>query len=563
MRMPTRKPTDSLRIVVALAFVAAACFVVTLAPPRATARRSAQQSTRQTQPPAQPPPQSPARDAPLTPQERRGKALFLRGESPSGHELVATIGEIDVPASTVSCGGCHGVKGEGKTEGGVTAGNLQWSNLTKPYGHTHPSGRQHGAFDEMSFVRAVTGGVDPKGNALQVAMPRYKMATEDMADLVAYLKRIETDHDPGLTDTTIGVGLLVPAKGALGETGQAIRAVTAAYFEEINRQGGIYSRKIDLKVAETGDTPAATSANLERLITNGQVFALANVFTAGADVEVAALARNNEVPLVGAITLTPQTSAPVNRQVFYLLPGVADQARALVAFAAQKLNDKTTRAGIVSADDSLSRLGTSAVEEQSKTVGWSAPVRSALPQLHGTLAPTVAELKGKGVQAVFFFGSGATAAGFLVEAEKAGWFPQVYLLGAMTGSDILSAPAGFKEKIFLALPTVPTDITGEGESNFRALAQKYQLPQGHVAAQLSAYTAAQILVEGLKRAGQDLSREKLITALEGFYEYKTGLTPPLTYGPNRRVGALGAHIVTVDVEKKQYAATGVWVSADR
>jgi ABC-type branched-subunit amino acid transport system substrate-binding protein len=565
--MPTRQPTDALRLAFALAIVAAACLVTTLAPPRATATAQ-QQPARQPQPTPQPsrqssPQQTPARDAPLTPQERRGKALYLRGESPSGHEIVATIGEIDVPASTVTCGGCHGAKGEGKTEGGVTAGNLQWSNLTKPYGHTHPSGRQHGAFDEMSFVRAVTGGVDPKGNALQVAMPRYKMAAEDMADLVAYLKRIENDHDPGLTDTTIAVGLLVPARGALGETGQAIKAVTAAYFEELNRQGGIYNRKLELKVAETGDTPAATSANLERLITNDQVFALANVFTAGADAEVAALAQHHDVPLVGAITLTPQTSAPVNRQVFYLLPGVADQARALVAFAAQKLNDKTARVGVVVGDDSLSRIGAAAVESQIKTVGWAAPARNQLPPLHGALTPTVADLKGKGAQAVFFFGAGAAAAGFLAEAEKAGFFPQVYLLGAMTGSDILNAPAGFKDKIFLAFPTVPTDITGEGERNFRALAQKYQLPPGHVAAQLSAFAAAQLLVEALKRAGQDLSREKLITSLEGLYEYNTGLTPPLTYGPNRRVGALGAHIVTVDVEKKQYAATGAWVSADR
>jgi ABC-type branched-subunit amino acid transport system substrate-binding protein len=562
----TRKPTDTLRLVAALALFAAACYLTTLAPPTATAQQPAQQPPTQQQPaqqqPAQQPP-SPTRDAPLTPQERRGKAIYLRGASPSGHELVATIGEIDVPASTLTCGGCHGVKGEGKTEGGVTAGNLQWSNLTKPYGHTHPSGRKHGAFDEMSFIRAVTGGVDPSGNTLQVAMPRFKMSAEDMADLIAYLKRIETDHDPGLTDTSISVGLLIPTKGALAETGQAIRAVTAAYFEEINQKGGIYNRKLDLKVGETGDTPAATAANLERLITNGQVFVLTNVFTAGADAEIAALAQKNEVPLVGAITLTPQTAAPINRQVFYLLPGIAEQARALVVFAAQKLNDKSARAAIVNADDSLSRTGAASVEEQVKSVGWAAPVRSVLSQPAGGMAATVADLKGKGVQAVFFFGAGAATTSFFVEAEKAGFFPQVYLLGAMTGSDILNAPLGFKDKIFLAFPTVPTDITSEGENNFRALAQKYQLPQGHVAAQLSAYVAAQILVEGLKRAGQDLSREKLITTLEGLYEYNTGLTPPLTFGPNRRVGALGAHIVAVDVEKKQYAATGAWVSANR
>src|SRR5215208_4096938 len=134
----------------------------------------------------------------LSPEEKGGKAFYLRGESSSGQEIIAMMGEIDVPATTLTCAGCHGARGEGKTEGGVTAGNLTWANLIKPYGHTHPTGRKHGPFDEASFVRAVSEGTDPSKNVMLAAMPRYQMSPEDMADIVAYLKRIEDDHDPGL-----------------------------------------------------------------------------------------------------------------------------------------------------------------------------------------------------------------------------------------------------------------------------------------------------------------------------------------------------------------------------
>ena len=89
----------------------------------------------------------------LTLQEKHGKAFYLRGESASGQEITALMGDIDVPASTLTCAGCHGIRGEGKTEGGVTAGNLTWSFLTKAYGHTDEGGRRHQAFSEMSFVR--------------------------------------------------------------------------------------------------------------------------------------------------------------------------------------------------------------------------------------------------------------------------------------------------------------------------------------------------------------------------------------------------------------------------
>ena len=82
----------------------------------------------------------------LSPEEKRGKAFYLRGESSSRQEITAMMGEIEVPATTLTCSGCHGARGEGKTEGGVTAGNMTWSHLTKPYGHTHEGGRKHPAF---------------------------------------------------------------------------------------------------------------------------------------------------------------------------------------------------------------------------------------------------------------------------------------------------------------------------------------------------------------------------------------------------------------------------------
>ena len=36
------------------------------------------------------------------------------------------------------------------------------------------------------------------------------------------------------------------------------------------------------------------------------------------------------------------------------------------------------------------------------------------------------------------------------------------------------------------------------------------------------------------------------------------MTPPLSYGPNRRIGARGAHVVAVDLEQRAYAPTDGW-----
>ena len=70
------------------------------------------------------------------------------------------------------------------------------------------------------------------------------------------------------------------------------------------------------------------------------------------------------------------------------------------------------------------------------------------------------------------------------------------------------------------------------------------------------------MVEAIKRAGKDLSREKLIQVLEGFHEYSTGFTPPVTYGPNRRIGARGAYIITVDLKEKKFVQVSSWIDSN-
>lgn len=514
-------------------------------------------ATRQSQRPAQTDSQ-PSRA--LTPQEKRGKALYLRGESSSGQEITALVGEVDVPASTMPCAGCHGLRGEGKTEGGVTAGNLTWSNLLKPYGHTHPSGRRHGPFGEASFIRAVVNGQDPDGNQLAVAMPRYRLSPEEMADLIAYLKRIEEDRDPGLTGASIKVGTVLPSKGALADTGAAMRDVLTAYFAEVNNRGGVYGRKLELRVADTGTDAAATAANARRLIDQEEVFALVGGVSAGADGELAAVARDGEVPFIGPATLMPQSSSPINRYVFYLLPGLAEQSRALVNFAAAKPESKKARVLIFYRESEPARAAAAAVEDQTRKAGWGAVVRQTytsaadIPQL-------VRKLKGDDADAVFFFGGGEEAT-FLKEAAAAHWVPNFLLPGALAGKDLMSAvPRSFKGKVFVAFPTVPTDITPEGMAEFLALQARYNFTPRHTTSQLAVFAAAKIFIEGLQRAGQDLSRERLVTALEGLNDYDTGVTPHITFGPNRRVGAAGAVILTIDPEKREFVNVGGWIKS--
>ena len=326
----------------------------------------------------------------LTARESRGKQIYIRGTSPSGKSVLAYFGDssIEVPGSAMPCANCHGLDGRGKPEGGVRPTNLAWDVLTKPYGATHPNGRRHPPYTERAMELAITRGTDPGGNKLLSVMPRYTMSVEDMTDLVAYLKLVGKDLDPGITEDKIVLGTAGPTKGPLADISQASRAVTTAFFDELNSQGGIYNRRFEVKFTEAAETPAATRAAMERWLKDDEIFALTGIVIAGSEKDLLPLMADRGVPLIGPLTLYPETGAPLNRQVFYLLSGVEGQARAFVEFAASKPELKNQSIAVVfSQGESNSRV-LQAINEQSKKDGFAMP--RAFNYLSGQFDPAFA-----------------------------------------------------------------------------------------------------------------------------------------------------------------------------
>ena len=112
---------------------------------------------------------------------------------------------------------------------------------------------------------------------------------------------------------------------------------------------------------------------------------------------------------------------------------------------------------------------------------------------------------------------------------------------------------------FTPVPTLPTDVTPEAWQELRAFALRHGLPSTQLATQIATHATMKVFIEGLKRAGRDLTREKLLAALERLYQFPTGLTPPITYGRNQHTGAAGAYIV----DRKTLVPVSGWVGVGR
>lgn len=500
----------------------------------------------------------------LTPEELAGKKIYFEGVGAAGTPIQALVGPsgVSVSGETLPCANCHGDDGGGRPEGAVKPANITWPELIKSYGHRHENGREHGPFNDRTFSEALTFGTDPAGNKLDSSMPRFVMANSDIARLAAYLKRMHLDVDAGIAADRLRIGTLLPLKGRMGELGQAMLGILKGQVESLNEQGGVFGRKLELVAAEYPEDTAAAAKALEKLVRQQDVFALVAPFATGIERELSAQAESARIPMVAPFTLYPERSEAVNRYAFHLMAGMQEQSRALAQFAIKELRLADPAVAVLAPDDRATSEWAADLDAHIKTNGWGKVQRFSYPPGRMDSVKVVAEMQQRGVQAIFFLGTDAELEALGKQVRDAIWSPYLLAPGARVGRSAVNLPVTFGDRVYLAYPTLPADLTPKAVETLGALQRKHQLSGRHQPAQLVAFSGMLVLEEGLKRAGRDLSRAKLMNALENLFSFETGVMPTISYGPNRRIGALGAHIVGVDLVKHSFKPTGRYIRLD-
>ncbi|MBI5364577.1 MAG: ABC transporter substrate-binding protein [Planctomycetes bacterium] len=489
----------------------------------------------------------------LTDAELRGRALYVEGRGAHGRDVVALLGEArtEVPARSLPCANCHGFDGRGKPEGGVIPSDVTWEALTKPYGARLPSGRERGPYDERALRRAVTQGLDPAGNKLSVVMPLYQLAQDEAADLDAYLKRLATLRDPGVDDARVRIAIAVR-----GVEDEARAALLAAVFADVNAEGGVHGRKLELLTLRiSAEKPFATA------LAESDAFALASTTVDPLDAELQRAIEATGTPVVGAAPADPTLDLASTRYVFATAPGCRAQALALAAHALTSEKDEgATFAVLVAGDAGARDLGAELARRLARP-GRSAPTLSATAASAFDAAAAAKELAP--ARAVIVLAPPKLAAAWIGAAKELRLAPRVLVPGPGFGPELRAAARGFAVTLEVALPRAPDAKDAPGARAFVELAARHSIAlDAHVPDQVSAWIAARVLLEGLRRAGRDLGREKLVQSLEGLYEFDAGLGPRITFGPLRRTGAQGAYVLRLDPATGAPVATSAWIGVE-
>lgn len=483
--------------------------------------------------------------ADLTPQQERGKQIYFSGTSPSGGKITAYFGKdlLEIPGEGATCSSCHGYDGLGRPESGVIPTNITWTYLMKSYGHVHPDGFEHAVFTIESLKRYMKEGYYPGEKRGDPAMPIYALSDQDLDDLVAFLMILDQHLDPGLTGTTVRIGVVYPDGGRLQETGKAVEHIISAYFNRINDQGGIYGRKLELIPVRVPGAAEAGPGPLTAAIAKNDLFALVSPIVPGRERDLVAAAEQEGIPVVGPFTLFPIEATELNHYTFYIFSGLGDHLLALVEFAAEEKELPSHAALLlVPASPSLKDLKP-LITERMQSRGWKEVITVEYGEGHFDPDGIAAKLKGHNAGVVLFMGSEREFRSLAAAVERSGWKGRILVPGVLVGGAVNDVSDELKLQLAIAYPTLPSDRNEEGVRDLMLLSQG--LPGSPFDAErILAYASAKLFAEGMGGAGKALSRTGLISALEHVSAFRTGLTPEMGFRQNKRVGAYGAYVVT-------------------
>ena len=341
---------------------------------------------------------------------------------------------------------------------------------------------------------------------------------------------------PGVTEKEIVIGSCAALEGPSSFLGRETLAGASAYFEMVNEEGGVNGRKLHLVSFDDSYDPAKTQACWDKLMAQ-KVFALGFFVGTPTAVKYVPLSESNKIPLIGLFTGAQTLYTPLRHWVINVRASYADETKEQIDGLWKTLHYR--KIGVIYPDDAFGGAVLLGVQNALQKEG-AAPLATASYTRQTNLVDTAIEkVKAANPDAVIVVGPSNTVAPIMKQAHALGWKP-LFVTVSFVGTDDLIQAAGPDAEGMVITQVVPpyylTDL--KTVALYRRTLQKYLPAVRPNFVSLEGFVDAMVMVEGLKKAGKDLTREGLIEAIESLRDVDMGLGPQLKldYSPKDHQG---------------------------
>ena len=323
-------------------------------------------------------------------------------------------------------------------------------------------------------------------------------------------------YDQGATDKEIKIGGISPYSGpasAYGAIGKAI----SAYFDKVNAEGGVNGRKLTFISLDDGYNPAKTVEQARKLVEEEEVLFIFNTLGTPPNSAIHKYMNSKKTPQLFVATGATKWGDPKNFPwTMGWQPNYQSESK---VFAAHILDTKpNAKVAILYQNDDYGKDYLKGFEDglgdKAKTMIVS---KISYEVTDPTIDSQMVSLKATGADTFFNITTPKFAAQAIKKAAEIGWKPTHYLNSVSASVGAVMVPAGVENGVgiitasYLKDPTDPQFQKGKEWDDWLAWMTKY-----HAKADLKdvnnvfGYTVAQGLVQVLKQAGDNLTRENIM-----------------------------------------------------
>jgi len=324
-------------------------------------------------------------------------------------------------------------------------------------------------------------------------------------------------HAQGVTKTTILIGQSGPLSGANKEFGEDIRDGALAYFSTVNAAGGINRRKLELITIDDANDAQRSGENGRVLIEEKGVLAVFGYASATLSLPALPHVEKHRVPFVAPFT-GAEPMRKFHPYVYNMRASYADELEKIVDFYA---STGIKRFSVLHYDDAVGKENLGAVEAALTKRGLKPVSTSSVKRNQLELGDAVAGVVEATPDVVITTTLYRTTADFIKQAKKAGSGAQ-FASTSFVGASALANELGAQGAGVVVAQVVPPRPFVPVVKEYRSAIADQPGKKEYSFTSLEAFIGAKVLVEAIRRAGANPTRESLLKALDSIRNFDVG-----------------------------------------
>jgi branched-chain amino acid transport system substrate-binding protein len=346
----------------------------------------------------------------------------------------------------------------------------------------------------------------------------------------------------GITAGEIVIGQSASLSGGTAEVGQQVRDGALAYFEMVNRKGGINGRKIKLISLDDAGQAKRGEDNTNKLIAEDKVFLLFGYTGRNTTEAALPIVDKADIPFFGAATGGEAIHGKFNKNVINVRASYRRETEAMVNYL---VSTGQKRIGMIYHKDDVTKSNLKMTEDALAVHALKIAGSGAVDRNSSDVGEAVGILSKVSPEAVICNAAVKPLGEFVRQMKKAG-VPAQFLSVSFVGSPIVkelgAEAAGLIMSQVVPLPTKKSiPIVNEYQAALAATGSK----AGNTFNGLEGFITAKVLVEGLKKTGKDLTRAKFIKAVESVTDLDLG-GYFVSYSPSNHNGSTYVDITVIN-----------------